>query len=109
MPRSYNLVLAAIWLFLAVLLLAPEDAIAPKLAKNLGGPLKLPVAILALVLAVYNIVRWWAYRSLARGQAAPTAPNPLAPRRDREDEEYERNPEFDFQSQERDEESGDRR
>ena len=108
MPRNYNLILAAIWLFLAVLLLAPEDAIAPKLAKNLGGPLKLPVAILALVLTAYNIARWWSFRSLSRGRTTP-AQNPLAPRRDLEGEEYERNPEFDFLSEDRDKESGDGR
>jgi hypothetical protein len=108
MPRNYNLILAAIWLFLAVLLLAPEDAIAPKLAKNLGGPLKLPVAILALVLTAYNVVRWWSFRSLSRGRTTP-APNPLAPRRDREGEEYERNPELDFLSEDKEKQSGDGR
>jgi hypothetical protein len=106
MPRNYNLILAAIWLFLAVLLLAPEDAIAPKLARNLGGPFKLPVAILAIVLTIYNLVRWWSYRSLARAQAP--APNPLAPKRDREGDEYERNPELDFFAQDRERQADDR-
>jgi hypothetical protein len=97
MRRHYNLVLMVIWLAIAVIILAPEGVAPPKLRQQFGGPLQLPVAILALVLAAYNGVRWWAYRSLVRNR--PAAPvNPLAIRRRETDrgEDEERNPDFDF-------------
>ena len=92
--RHYNLILAAVWLLIAVLLLAPEELIAPQLAKQLGGPLKFPAGVLALVLAVYNVARWWAYQSLYRNRRAAVRGNPLAVRE--EGEKYEYNPELDF-------------
>lgn len=93
--RHYSLVLAAVWLLIAVLLLAPEEMIAPRVAKQLGGPLKLPAGVLALVLAVYNVARWWAYQSLYRNRGAAVRRNPLAVRED-EGGMYEYNPELDF-------------
>lgn len=93
--RHYSLVLAAVWLLIAVLLLAPEEMIAPRLAKQLGGPLKFPAGVLAVVLAVYNVARWWAYQSLYRNRGAAVRRNPLAVRAD-EGGKYEYNPELDF-------------
>jgi hypothetical protein len=95
--RDYNLLMAGLWLLLAVLLLAPEDAIAPQLVRHLGGPLKTPAGVLAVVLTAYNLVRWWSYRALLRNRAAP-ARNPLAVRKTDPDaeERYEPNPELDF-------------
>ncbi len=95
MRRYYNLVLMVLWLGVAFVLLAPEGVVPEKLRQQLGGPLQLPVAILALTLAVYNGVRWWAYRSLVRHSPAVTV-NPLAVRRPREEGDDEPNPAFDF-------------
>lgn len=72
--RYYNLVLMAVWLAIAAVLLTPGRQVP-------GGPMP---GVLALVLAAYNFVRWWSYRSLRRNR--PTEPNPLAVRRRHRDE-----------------------
>ena len=94
--RYYNLVLMVLWLLVAGVLLAPEGVVPDNLRRQLGGPLRLPVAVLAVVLAVYNFARWWAYQSLT-GSPAARVVNPLAVRKpDAEAEPYEPNPELDF-------------
>lgn len=93
----YNLVLMVLWLGIAVILLAPEGLIPDNVRRNFGGAYRVPAGILAIVFAVYNAVRWWSYRMLARGPRRPTQ-NPLAvrtvPRRPETEEEP--NPDFDF-------------
>ena len=72
--RHYNLVLMLVWLVIAAVMLAPEVLFPGRQVP--GGTM---AGVLALVLAAYNLVRWWAYRSLARHR--PVGPNPLAVRR----------------------------
>jgi hypothetical protein len=97
MRYYYNFVLMIFWLAVLYIVLDPLEVVPDKLRKQFGGPLQLPVAILASLLAAYNGVRWWAYRSLRRNRPARTV-NPLAVRKVEPDgdREEEPNPEFDF-------------
>lgn len=93
----YNLVLMVLWIGIAVILLAPEGVIPDNVRRNFGGSYRVPAGVLAITFAVYNAVRWWSYRMLARGPRG-TEQNPLAVRtvtRSRNGEE-EPNPDFDF-------------
>ena len=78
--RYYNLVLMAAWLGIAAVLLAPGWFLPGRQVP--GGVMP---GVLALTLALYNLVRWWAYRSLRRNR--PAGPNPLAVRRRRDEGE----------------------
>jgi hypothetical protein len=78
--RNYNLVLMAVWLGIAAVVLFPERFFRPG-ARVPGGAM---AGVLALTLAGYNLVRWWAYRSLRRNRPGP---NPLAVRRRRDEGE----------------------
>ena len=96
MLRNYNLILMAIWLGVAFVILAPEGVFPEKLRQQFGGPLQVPVAVLAGVLAAYNGVRWWSYRSLVKGRPAG-AVNPLSVRKLPPNGEPDGpNPAFDF-------------
>lgn len=77
--RYYNLALMAVWLGIAAVLLFPGWFFPGKAVP--GGPM---AGVLALALAAYNLVRWWAYRSLRRNRPGP---NPLAVRRHRDEGE----------------------
>jgi hypothetical protein len=89
--RHYSLVLMGLWLGTAVVLLAPE--LLPEKVRGqfrgVGGSM---AGALALVFAVYNLVRWWAAGTVIRPRPRP---NPLTPRR-RDEEPYVPNPELDF-------------
>jgi hypothetical protein len=90
--RNYSLILMGVWLAAAVVLLFPE-ALPERMrgqVRGVGGSLG---GVLALVFAAYNLVRWWAARSVT---VARPRPNPLAPRYRDEPEPYEHNPELDF-------------
>lgn len=78
--RYYNLVLMAVWLAIAAVLLVPDVLFPGRQVP--GGPMP---GVLALVLAAYNFVRWWAYRSLRQNR--PSGPNPLAARSRRDESE----------------------
>ena len=87
-----SLILMGVWLAAAVVLLFPE--VLPERmrgqVRGVGGSLG---GVLALVFAAYNLVRWWAARSVT---ASRPRPNPLAPRYRDDPEPYEHNPELDF-------------
>jgi hypothetical protein len=94
--RNYSLILAAIWLAVAVCFAWPEilsDRVRGHL-KGVGGGL---VGFLAFLLAIYNVVRWWAVQSLHRHRAERARVNPLSVRKvEPEPEKYEPNPELNF-------------
>jgi hypothetical protein len=92
MRRHYSLVMMGLWLGTAAVLLVPDLVLPERVrgqVRGMGGSM---AGALALMFAVYNFVRWWAARSLARSRPRP---NPLASRH-REDEPYVPNPELDF-------------
>lgn len=97
MRQHYNLILMVVWLAITVVVFAPEGVVPEKLRQQFGGPLQIPVGMLAATLAVYNGVRWWSYRSRRRNLPA-TRTNPLAVRKIAAGEagENEPNPAFDF-------------
>ncbi|MBX9585599.1 MAG: hypothetical protein K2X87_35270 [Gemmataceae bacterium] len=78
--RYYNLALMLVWLGVAAVTLFPDRFFPGKAVP--GGPM---AGVLALTLAAYNLVRWWAYRSLRHNR--PAGPNPLAARRRRDEGE----------------------
>lgn len=93
--RHYNLLLAGVWLSLAVVMLFPELVLPADVRRQirLAGPL---AGVLAAVFALYNLVRWWAYRRLYRDRAERLR-QPLARRSPEHDvEPYTLNPELDF-------------
>jgi hypothetical protein len=93
-----NLILAAVWLVLGVILLTlplvdPEQRLVPlgRSGYLAGG--------MALVLVVYNLVRWWSSKAFAADREA--ARQSLTRRRHHEEEDParpqpERDPNFDF-------------
>lgn len=63
-----NFALAVIWVVAAVCLYFYHD-------RGQAGRLPLPLSALALLMALYNVVRWWGGRTLSnqrRGLEAPT-------------------------------------
>jgi len=94
--RHYSLILMAFWLVIGVCLIVPE--ILPERAQqHLRVPSGSFVGMLALVFAVYNLVRWWAYQSLYRNRAAARVVNPLSVRNvEKPPEPYEPNPDLNF-------------
>lgn len=100
----WRVVLAVFWLAMALALffrdeLFPADVLANYRGRNLafGG-------WLALVLAGWNLARW--YQAEAARQRVAPARKPLRPRTGKG--EYEYNPEFDFQKMEREQGDGER-
>ena len=65
-----NLFLALIWLVCAVVLLAYEHYIGETRFRLHMGDTSFSAAWLMLVLAVYNLVRWWSSRSYRAEQRA---------------------------------------
>ena len=95
--RYYNLILMGFWLVIAAGMFAPELVLPENVRRHLVGPGSTLVGVLALVLAAYNFVRWWALRSLLQTRSTATV-NPLSVRKYEPDavEKYEPNPELDF-------------
>lgn len=94
--RHYSLILMAFWIMVGVCLIFPE-ILPEKAREQLRVPSGGMIGALALVFAVYNLARWWAYQSLYRNRAQARAENPLAVRRiEQEPEKYEPNPELNF-------------
>lgn len=93
MRRHYSLVMMGIWLATAAVLLAPDLVLPEKARAHVRGVGGSMAGMLALVFAAWNLVRWW-----AAGQVVSRPrPNPLARRRDPDDDEpYVPNPELDF-------------
>lgn len=91
MRRHYSLVMLAFWLGIAAVMLAPGDVIPEKVRAQFRGPASGLLGALALVFAVWNVVRWWAAGHVAANRPRP---NPLARRGD--DGPYVPNPELDF-------------
>lgn len=89
--RHYSLAMMALWLGIAAVSLAPDGLLPERVRAQLRGPGASMVGMLALVFAAYNLVRWWAMRSVTTTRPRP---NPLARRG--EDEPYVPNPELDF-------------
>jgi hypothetical protein len=92
MRRHYSLVMMALWLGIAVVLLAPDGVVPEKVRAQFRGPASGLLGAMALVFAVWNLVRWWAAGTVA---ASRPRTNPLA-RRHGYDEPYVPNPELDF-------------
>lgn len=92
--RYYNLVLAIGWVFVAGCIFA-HDLLPPQVARLFRGGEMVLVGSLALMLAVYNVVRWWANlaRDRRRGSFRTHA---LASHPRDEPEPYLPNPELDF-------------
>lgn len=67
--RYYSLVLAVLWLMLAVVLLAPDWVLPENARAKVAGPQMRLAGYMAAAFAAYNVVRWWAYRTLARKRA----------------------------------------
>jgi hypothetical protein len=94
--RYYNLVLMGLWLVVAVCLLVPDLVLPDRVRQQFRNPGGVMAGALALVFAVFNLVRWWSYQAVDRARTR-RAVNPLAVRKpDLEGEQYEPNPELDF-------------
>lgn len=94
--RNYSLCLLALWLAIAFCLLAPESLVPAEFRRHLGGPFRLPVGVMAIAFAFYNLARWWWFRSLDRNRVVQ-ARNPLFVRTlDSQPESSGPNPELDF-------------
>lgn len=95
--QYYNLVLMALWLVIAVVLLAPGWVLPERVAGRIGGPQAFLAGLLALMFVVYNGVRWWSYRMLYRARDRARTALPLEVRHvDETGEKYTPNPELDF-------------
>jgi hypothetical protein len=94
--RLMNLCLALIWLTLGLALLGEEWTTGrPRWVIPVGGGVS--VAWLAVVLGVYNLVRWWllGYRERARTPTRSSLEQPLKrTAEERQSDEY--NPDLDF-------------
>jgi hypothetical protein len=87
-----NLLLAAFWFCVAAALLY-ADLTDKQVFRVSGSGLEM-LAVLALLLAVYNLVRWWAVRAAAR-RADERMPLMRHPRRV-DSSSAQRDPAFDF-------------
>jgi hypothetical protein len=96
-----HLILAVFWIVTGVMVLVLDP---PQMQLRLGGT-AISTGWIAFLLALYNLMRWWSYRSaLAARQAAEEA----AKERERahrkaKDGEAERNPDFIFDDSPRNE------
>jgi hypothetical protein len=85
---NLSLILAAFWVVMAVVAFSYDLRI---------WGINIPAGWLALVLAGYNLVRWWARRSAGqRAREAEQAAQRRPTRREPADAERERNPDFIF-------------
>jgi hypothetical protein len=92
---TVNLIACAFWLIVAAVIFATGD---PRFVLHLGG-VQLSSGWLALVLALYNVARWWSLRSYRRQRQEEQ--EALARRFRRRDEELPRpeqppDPNFNF-------------
>lgn len=81
--RNYSLILMGFWAAVAVVFFAPGWLLPERLQRYFNTPAGPMVGLLAVLLAAYNLVRWWAYRSLRRRRRESS---PLARKRRRGDD-----------------------
>jgi len=95
----YNLFLAGIWLVLGLGLILYDQAQPGRGATFKIGDTNVSLGWLALALAGYNVIRWWARRMTrqARQQHESTERRRELARRDREFRESGREPDPNFQ------------
>jgi hypothetical protein len=89
---TFHLIMAAAWLVGGVAILVADP---PDLRMRLGG-VNLSAGWAALVLAAYNLVRWWSLRSSYQRRRAAEEMARHRPGRRRGEPEPERNPDFVF-------------
>jgi hypothetical protein len=86
-----NLILCVMWLIIGVGLLSYRQ-LHPEISGTPTENVALWGGIIGILLCLYNLVRWWSSRALARHRAEPKPRREPRPR----SATLEYNPEFDF-------------
>jgi hypothetical protein len=92
--KYFNLFLGVLWLNIAACVFFRE-LLPPRVGRLFGGADMALVGTLAILLAVYNFVRWWAVMARERRRVTFRV-HPLASHRDDPSDPYRPNPDLDF-------------